>query len=297
MSFNPDEPRDAIGRWTDSMSDAIHGAASDKGKTSRDDVTHQEDEIRNLIEFPGHVQLKGLSENEANDLVDVVKDMTNDGTVKIPIGSVYVCGQEYNSMCYENNDAGAFYGFDFEKKTGQLFINPDRVHDTFTYEGVPTYQQKIDRVQGLLDNINDPDFVARERLSPHDVEYNRSNFTALLDSYRMSKLHNEPPLPDNAALLVKDNDERFKSIVYHEMGHMALKKEFFDSHPNVRGGEAAFDAYHKWRDTNIPIVNPNSEYGKTNSDEYFAEWYGQYKIGKATDIPKQVKFLIDRINL
>jgi hypothetical protein len=301
--FDPDEPRDAFGKWVETTSNRAKAetkrAASDKKPA---DISTYEDQVKKLLTpHPNEnpiISLKGLTEQEAADVVEVLDDMTNGGVVDVPITNVYVCGQEYNFNCTENSDAGAFYGFDWETKTGSLYINPEKVHTDFVYQETPTWKEKYDKTTKMLNDLDNPDFVDEHHLSERAVEMNKAFFAQLQLRYKYGMEEKKPDIPNNASLVIKDSDKRFKSVVYHEMGHMVLKKDFFELHPKARGrssdwGQTSID-YKEWRDHNLPVKEPNSDYGASNSDEYFAEWYGAYKSGIAKKIPKEVKTIIDR---
>lgn len=329
MGFDPNEPRDALGRWTDSISSATRAAASDQLKrrkgfqTSEEHKTsvahktieEQQQEIADLLNIDTtQVNINNLSQQQANDLVEVLTDITENGHRKVPISSVSVCNQSYGIFsgtsdweCVTNAGAGAWYSFNWEHADGWLHINPDTVEKDFTYKpDIPSYDERIAQLQENIKNLNDENWVREQGLTQDDVKLNLDNFSHFIDHFQTLKKNNIPPVIDNFSLQIKDDSQRFKSIVYHEIGHMELKKKYIETHPDVTDEKARSQDYKEWRsavltdnakyEKGIWEDYANSEYGKSNGDEFFAEWYASYKLGKGYDkAPKPIKDLINEI--
>jgi hypothetical protein len=315
MPFDPNEPRDAFGRWTDSMTSATRCAATDtkpksKGWSAKA-VEAQNDELIRMLRVPNEqVNLNGLYTDESDAVVEVLREVTKDGTEKVPVDGVNVCfGTHYDIQCAANSDAGAFYGFNFETGEGELYINPTTARNDFQYvEKIPTHDDHIAIVNDLLAKVNDPVFVEDHHLTESDVQRNRENFGELLLHFQLMKEHGVPSVRDNFSQAFKDDKDRMKSIVFHEMGHMKLKQYYMETFgKDVQGGEARSSDYKTWRGAaltdnasypkGIWQDYANSEYGRSNGDEYFAEWFAAYQMGEdISKMPKPVTQMIANIH-
>lgn len=301
MPFDPNEPRDWHGRWVEDATAATQKAASDKtiqqmaeenarqGEQLKDILKKQEaDKAASQKAFEeigkttqGQIlELSALTPEEMIAMADVVKEEAasngwNEGITRYVMATNKTEGV-----------VGASYSWNDKNDIGILTINPRVIETKFPYVEKPdTYDEAIKKVEAALDEYRD---MPEDNLFQGEKVY-LTNLRSRLEALKEFKEEGKPNLLFNAATGRKEYIDRFKQVIYHELGHMRLQEAYNKAkkitdpyNPNYTSS-----SYEDWKHNNLIREfnsTPISQYAMTNYDEYFAEAYSEYKMtGKASD--------------
>lgn len=315
--FDPNEPRDAIGRWTASIKSKLQAAASDKetgtapgdkgetlpGGFTMDDfnkehgygkyapvedvaVTTLTEQSLSTLLHTSDVRLDGLTPAENMDVLTVFKDDVGANGVTpdmMKIGvKTYGTGLEFQSL-NPNDTALAAYVYNARDDVGGMELYLNRIHDFANKKYVPeSWDDKIRKVkEGLqvsTESFNNADEFAK-MLNQDSFNKFVKEANRKIDQYTKWKAEGRESKPFTIPNSIDDKDKRFQAMMYHELGHMRLRDAFNKEHKSLHYRE---ETYTKWKETHMRAEmdkNPISDYGGTNPDEYFAENYAAHKLG------------------
>lgn len=285
-NYDPSEPRvepgqSGGGQWT------AGGAGDDfrSNFTTVKSISEAEARIKKVTKSK-NVSLDGISISQANDIVYAFED---EGRNKfgMPLTSISTYNP-YSDFYGRNANAAAFFEFDTENKTGAFFINKQGI-DSMPYMERPTpledqlqtWEDQKSRIQTLRDNTS---------LDQTKVDELEKRIDDNIYNIQKQIAGHISPLVVNQSVQYKSSDDRMKSVVYHEIGHLRLREQYL--------GQKTSASYSDWKDLRLGNDyhgHDISDYGKINEDEYFAEWYSAYKMNSRIKLPDQVAAVINTI--
>jgi hypothetical protein len=161
-----------------------------------------------------------------------------------------------------------------------------------------TYDQKIKKVEDGI-KTSQEDFDAHDEftkmMAREGFEKWKAQQQDKIERFKIYAAGGKQPMAWTIANNTRDPDDKFKAILYHEIGHMRLREAFNEQYHTLKYKEST---YEKWKEDNMGQEmknNPITDYSMTTNDEFFAENYAAYKMGRP--ISKKMETFIHSLKL
>ncbi|WP_052166506.1 phage minor head protein [Methylobacter tundripaludum] len=211
----------------------------------------------------GEVSLKGLKPAEFNAVVQAVEEESAFGGFSLDKLTTYRSS---------GSRAGALYS----PSNNAISLNLSHVR-TIENHKLMSYEEQLVDLENFAEDLR-ANYLG-------NVKYKQSTIMARLNSVnnrvyaiKQKIKANETARPWSTSSMYDTVPEVLKSRITHELGHFRHFKTV---------GEQVHFVFNK--------ANSVSEYGRTNRNEYFAEWFASYRLRGTDGVPADLLALFERI--
>ena len=215
------------------------------------------DEVHERIMKAGvkEVYLKGIKINNLNAILQAVEEESQIGGFKLDKLEAYSKSSSLNKALYSQSN-------------NSILLNKSLI-GKFEKQSLASYEEQLKDYKEQLKLFKE-EYLGNPKYKSSSVYARMNALSNRIYEIERKIANGETARYWTVSASMKSEEESLRATVYHELGH-----------------------YRKERTKDIPYFNYTkaksvSEYGRTNHDEYFAEWYSQYRSHGEKDIPKDL---------
>lgn len=274
--YNPNEPRDNMGKWTDAgissaIMDKIAPGLKEEKKSAKDPkfipaetIMEAEEGIKKAgveaVNFNGEIDTE-----MANPILKAIEKENSIAPLKLSgIDVVYFPG-----------DSGIAAAYNFVEN--KLEINPVVLSGN-NYAPLESYESELTKLKKQQTTIMQT-YLGKKEYDQETVNDRLHSISSRISTVTKEISSGEKPVFWGVGQSYKEKAKQIEATITHEIGHYReakLEKE----------GAVNFKFNKK---TSI------SEYGKSSSKEYFAEWYSRYRMEGEKGVPKDLLSIFKKI--
>ncbi|MDR4518952.1 MAG: hypothetical protein MRK00_16400 [Nitrosomonas sp.] len=223
-------------------------------------ITEATERIKNL--GVDDVSLKGLKKSEANAVLEAVENESRHAPIKLNKLSTYRSSRSRAAASYTPMLNWVKINLSYASKVN--------FSEAVSYE---TQLKKLDDIKKQLTG-----YLGDNRYAQSTVRARLRNVNSRIIDIEERMKRGEKARPWTISSTMKTAEDSLKTTITHELGHYR--------HYRHIGITTRFDFDPK---------NSISEYGRTNSKEYLAEWFVQYRLNGEQDVPGDMLKLFKEI--
>lgn len=247
---------------------------NDFAKTRFNSAKTTDDAVARFLKLGfGEISIGNATLNQLNVILSAAENVGKYRTLNI---GKLILSQNLGSQNSTTGLVGGNYKHDKDKNNRFLTINLG-LFKTNSFRPLKSFDEEISLRNNRINGIDETLQILHSKMgiSPwqdkvwkkniKEEEVRKSNILHQISQIEKLAAAGVKPYPNNVTELMKDIDSQIRTVVFHELGHHICMTE----------NDYSFK----------PYVHKVSDYGDSNSDEYFAECFAKYKMLGEKDLP------------